>query len=123
VSVGMSQCHACFCDGALCCLGMGHAVPALETCLNALCDCKYKDFFKVCAKRGFESGDLLGWGGGECGHVTVSCLLLVMVRCNGMGWDMLCLLRDMPHCPTRLQAHGLSPRLMRPVGGWHGVSG
>jgi 26S proteasome regulatory subunit N7 len=25
---------------------IGH-VPALETCLNALYDCKYKDFFKV----------------------------------------------------------------------------
>ena len=30
---------------------IGH-VPALETCLNALYDCKYKEFFKVRFRRG-----------------------------------------------------------------------
>jgi hypothetical protein len=56
-------------------------VPALETCLNALYDCKYKDFFKVCAGlEGWCVKVATSWGcggrAGERGHVTVSCLLL-----------------------------------------------
>lgn len=38
---------------------IGH-VPALETCLNALYDCKYKDFFKVSWEGGCFPQGVLG---------------------------------------------------------------
>jgi hypothetical protein len=39
---------------------IGH-VPELETCLNSLYDCKYKEFFKV--RR--SCWCMCGWGGGR----------------------------------------------------------
>lgn len=51
---------------------IGH-VPSLEACLNALYDCKYKEFFRVGGWKGLPCGFVGGcrWGFAEAGRVCL----------------------------------------------------